>query len=190
MPNNILDNCICLSCSVLMLFPWMLNANACAFLVLGPHRAVCSTYIRREVGLGNGCSHKNSLHGYPGKMDFSWFTDFFFFIWWKKSWLFCYRKFHFFTILSMVSKRRAKLQDIARLTLIALRNEKINGKLLTFAGPRAWTTQEVRKNISTFFKGQKNSLNVFCQSLILDTFHLLLELDKTRSVHFIYSNCC
>ncbi|CAH2076693.1 unnamed protein product [Thlaspi arvense] len=34
-------------------------------------------------------------------------------------------------------------QDIARLTLIALRNEKINGKLLTFAGPRAWTTQEV-----------------------------------------------
>lgn len=34
-------------------------------------------------------------------------------------------------------------QDIARLTLIALRNEKVNGKLLTFAGPRAWTTQEV-----------------------------------------------
>ncbi|KAG6570984.1 Protein HIGH CHLOROPHYLL FLUORESCENCE PHENOTYPE 244, chloroplastic, partial [Cucurbita argyrosperma subsp. sororia] len=34
-------------------------------------------------------------------------------------------------------------QDIARLTFIALRNENINGKLLTFAGPRAWTTQEV-----------------------------------------------
>ncbi|MFQ6630364.1 hypothetical protein Gotur_006492 [Gossypium turneri] len=34
-------------------------------------------------------------------------------------------------------------QDIARLTFIALRNEKVNGKLLTFAGPRAWTTQEV-----------------------------------------------
>lgn len=34
-------------------------------------------------------------------------------------------------------------QDIARLTFIALRNEKFNGKLLTFAGPRAWTTQEV-----------------------------------------------
>lgn len=34
-------------------------------------------------------------------------------------------------------------QDIARLTFIALRNEKINNKLLTFAGPRAWTTQEV-----------------------------------------------
>ncbi|KAG5526883.1 hypothetical protein RHGRI_032968 [Rhododendron griersonianum] len=35
------------------------------------------------------------------------------------------------------------LQDVARLTFIALRNEKVNGKLLTFAGPRAWTTQEV-----------------------------------------------
>ncbi|XP_042464211.1 protein HIGH CHLOROPHYLL FLUORESCENCE PHENOTYPE 244, chloroplastic-like isoform X1 [Zingiber officinale] len=35
-------------------------------------------------------------------------------------------------------------QDIARLTFIAARNEKINKKLLTFAGPRAWTTQEVR----------------------------------------------
>ncbi|KAG6525880.1 hypothetical protein ZIOFF_015851 [Zingiber officinale] len=34
-------------------------------------------------------------------------------------------------------------QDIARLTFIAARNEKINKKLLTFAGPRAWTTQEV-----------------------------------------------
>ncbi|KAJ9189449.1 hypothetical protein P3X46_000742 [Hevea brasiliensis] len=34
-------------------------------------------------------------------------------------------------------------QDIARLTFIALRNENINGKLLTFSGPRAWTTQEV-----------------------------------------------
>ncbi|EHA8591702.1 putative Divinyl chlorophyllide a 8-vinyl-reductase, chloroplastic [Cocos nucifera] len=34
-------------------------------------------------------------------------------------------------------------QDIARLTFIAMRNEKIDNKLLTFAGPRAWTTQEV-----------------------------------------------
>ncbi|KAF5192361.1 NAD(P)-binding Rossmann-fold superfamily protein, partial [Thalictrum thalictroides] len=33
--------------------------------------------------------------------------------------------------------------DIARLTLIALRNEKIAKTLMTFAGPRAWTTQEV-----------------------------------------------
>jgi len=29
------------------------------------------------------------------------------------------------------------------LTFIAIRNEKLIGKLLTFAGPRAWTTQEV-----------------------------------------------
>ncbi|KAK1409638.1 hypothetical protein QVD17_36167 [Tagetes erecta] len=34
-------------------------------------------------------------------------------------------------------------QDIARLTFIAIRSDKVNGKLLTFAGPRAWTTQEV-----------------------------------------------
>ncbi|KAL4186727.1 hypothetical protein AMTRI_Chr09g15410 [Amborella trichopoda] len=34
-------------------------------------------------------------------------------------------------------------QDIARLTFIALRNETLEKKLLTFSGPRAWTTQEV-----------------------------------------------
>ncbi|KAL3613385.1 hypothetical protein CASFOL_042798 [Castilleja foliolosa] len=39
------------------------------------------------------------------------------------------------------------IQDIARLTFIALRNEKVNGKLLTFAGPRAWITQEEIDNL-------------------------------------------
>ncbi|KAH7432003.1 hypothetical protein KP509_07G004000 [Ceratopteris richardii] len=34
-------------------------------------------------------------------------------------------------------------QDIARLTLTALRTQKADHKLFTFAGPRAWTTQEV-----------------------------------------------
>ncbi|KAJ6802132.1 uncharacterized protein M6B38_178890 [Iris pallida] len=34
-------------------------------------------------------------------------------------------------------------QDVARLTFIAMRNEKVAKKLFTFAGPRAWTTQEV-----------------------------------------------
>ncbi|EFJ04864.1 hypothetical protein SELMODRAFT_187737 [Selaginella moellendorffii] len=34
-------------------------------------------------------------------------------------------------------------QDVARLTLMALRNKKADRKMLTFAGPRAWTTQEV-----------------------------------------------
>lgn len=35
------------------------------------------------------------------------------------------------------------MQDIARLTLSALRSDKADRKLFTFAGPRAWTTQEV-----------------------------------------------
>lgn len=49
----------------------------------------------------------------------------------------------------MVSKLLSGLfQDVARLTFIALRNEKVNGKLLIFAGPRAWTTQEVKKTIT------------------------------------------
>ncbi|KAG0617571.1 hypothetical protein M758_5G199900 [Ceratodon purpureus] len=34
-------------------------------------------------------------------------------------------------------------QDVARLTLTALRNEKAEKKTMTLAGPRAWTTQEV-----------------------------------------------
>lgn len=34
-------------------------------------------------------------------------------------------------------------QDIARMTLTAIRTEKTDKKILTFAGPRAWTTAEV-----------------------------------------------
>lgn len=34
-------------------------------------------------------------------------------------------------------------QDVARLTLTALRNEKAERQAMTLAGPRAWTTQEV-----------------------------------------------
>ncbi|KAJ7570592.1 hypothetical protein O6H91_01G127600 [Diphasiastrum complanatum] len=34
-------------------------------------------------------------------------------------------------------------QDIARLTMMALRRKDVERKSLTFAGPRAWTTQEV-----------------------------------------------
>jgi uncharacterized protein YbjT (DUF2867 family) len=34
-------------------------------------------------------------------------------------------------------------QDVARLTLTALRSDKSERKVMTFAGPRAWTTQEV-----------------------------------------------
>lgn len=40
------------------------------------------------------------------------------------------------------------MQDIARLTFMAMRNEKANKKILTFAGPRAWTTQEVLRTLS------------------------------------------
>nr|CAB3481697.1 unnamed protein product [Digitaria exilis] len=41
-------------------------------------------------------------------------------------------------------------QDVARLTFIAMRNEKAAKKLLTFAGPRAWTTQEVLSSDTVF----------------------------------------
>eukprot|EP00897_Mesotaenium_endlicherianum_P004096 jgi/Mesen1/3714/ME000202S02803 len=34
-------------------------------------------------------------------------------------------------------------QDVARMTMAALRNDKLDGKTITLAGPRAWTTQEV-----------------------------------------------
>ncbi|KAM2581348.1 hypothetical protein TB1_003639 [Malus domestica] len=37
--------------------------------------------------------------------------------------------------------------DVAPLTFIGSRNEKVNGKLVTFAGPHAWTTQEVSENV-------------------------------------------
>ncbi|XP_011628965.1 uncharacterized protein ycf39 isoform X3 [Amborella trichopoda] len=40
-------------------------------------------------------------------------------------------------------------QDIARLTFIALRNETLEKKLLTFSGPRAWTTQELLFQVIT-----------------------------------------
>ncbi|KAM1211949.1 hypothetical protein ACFX1X_003661 [Malus domestica] len=39
--------------------------------------------------------------------------------------------------------RATVVNDVAPLTFIGLRNEKVNGKLLAFAGACAWTTQEV-----------------------------------------------
>lgn len=53
------------------------------------------------------------------------------------------------------------LQDIARLTFIAMRNENLNGKLLTFAGPRAWTTQEVRRQMEDKDNTQTHSTDAF-----------------------------
>jgi uncharacterized protein YbjT (DUF2867 family) len=42
------------------------------------------------------------------------------------------------------------LQDVARLTLTALRSDKSEWKVMTFAGPRAWTTQEVMSICAAF----------------------------------------
>ncbi|KAB2602547.1 hypothetical protein D8674_003552 [Pyrus ussuriensis x Pyrus communis] len=49
------------------------------------------------------------------------------------------------------------LTDVAPLTFIGLRNEKVSGKLLTFAGPRAWTTQEVI-TLCEMFAGQEANI--------------------------------
>jgi uncharacterized protein YbjT (DUF2867 family) len=34
-------------------------------------------------------------------------------------------------------------QDVARMAMAALRNDKVVGKTLTLSGPKAWTTKEV-----------------------------------------------
>ena len=36
-------------------------------------------------------------------------------------------------------------QDVAKMTLAVLRSDKVEKKTITLAGPRAWTSQEVRK---------------------------------------------
>lgn len=43
------------------------------------------------------------------------------------------------------------MQDVARLTLTALRNEKAERQAMTLAGPRAWTTQEVLVFLRTLY---------------------------------------
>lgn len=99
----------------------------------GPYWAICSTYTRREICLGNRCPHKNCLHGYPGYIYV--ISSVIISLVAAKS---------YYLIVPLINYMFAfHIQDIARLTFIAVRNEKINGKLLTFAGPRAWTTQEV-----------------------------------------------
>lgn len=113
------------------------------FTVSGDYWAVCSTYIGREISLGNRCPYKNCIHGHPGQLRqivqiVSLIPS----------------RLHLSVLFFMASEHIFILyQDIARLTFIALRNENVNGKLLTFAGPRAWTTQEVKNNIkpSLFF---------------------------------------
>ncbi|PRQ25120.1 putative 3,8-divinyl protochlorophyllide a 8-vinyl-reductase (NADPH) [Rosa chinensis] len=72
-------------------------------------------------------------------------------------------------------------QDIARLTFIALRNENVNGKLLTFAGPRAWTTQEVI-TLCERFAGQEANITTVPVSVLRVTRQLTRLFEWTNDV--------
>ncbi|XP_048421308.1 protein HIGH CHLOROPHYLL FLUORESCENCE PHENOTYPE 244, chloroplastic [Pyrus x bretschneideri] len=72
-------------------------------------------------------------------------------------------------------------QDVARLTFIALRNEKVNGKLLTFAGPRAWTTQEVI-TLCERFAGQEANITTVPVSVLRVTRQLTRLFEWTNDV--------
>ncbi|KAB2602579.1 hypothetical protein D8674_003584 [Pyrus ussuriensis x Pyrus communis] len=52
------------------------------------------------------------------------------------------------------------LTDVDPLTFIGLRNEKVSGNLLTFAGPCAWTTQEVCEARGKYYKSPRSVLRV------------------------------
>lgn len=67
-----------------------------------------------------------------------------------------------------------KLQDIARLTFIALRNEKLNNELLTFAGPRAWTTQEV---LNDLFVAVRSTLKKLGTNMLMRSVYQSLSFD-------------
>lgn len=72
-------------------------------------------------------------------------------------------------------------QDVARLTFVALRNEKVNGKLLTFAGPRAWTTQEVI-TLCERFAGQEANVTTVPVSVLRVTRQLTRLFEWTNDV--------
>lgn len=72
-------------------------------------------------------------------------------------------------------------QDIARLTFIALRNENVSGKLLTFAGPRAWTTQEVI-TLCERFAGQEANITTVPVSVLRVTRQLTRLFEWTNDV--------
>ncbi|XVE67287.1 hypothetical protein DITRI_Ditri08aG0148600 [Diplodiscus trichospermus] len=73
------------------------------------------------------------------------------------------------------------MQDIARLTFIALRNENINGKLLTFAGPGAWTTQEVIE-LCERLAGQDTNVTTVPVSILRFTRQLTRFFEWTNDV--------
>ena len=80
--------------------------------------------------------------------------------------------------------------------VIALRNDNINGKLLTFAGPRAWTTQEVYKNPPPLLMTNNllllfHTLGLFLLNNLEDSamfllfYHRALEIFLTSYIHML-----
>lgn len=74
------------------------------------------------------------------------------------------------------------LQDVARLTLTALRNEKAEKKTMTLAGPRAWTTQEVLLGGCCPFTGLVVSSSCVSQRLIAHIY------SRDFGIHFVLIN--
>ncbi|XP_050105672.1 uncharacterized protein LOC126585325 isoform X1 [Malus sylvestris] len=71
--------------------------------------------------------------------------------------------------------------DVAPLTFIGSRNEKVNGKLVTFAGPHAWTTQEVI-TLCERFAGQEANITRVPVSVLRVTRQLTRLFECTNDV--------
>ncbi|KAM1318407.1 hypothetical protein EV2_003749 [Malus domestica] len=69
----------------------------------------------------------------------------------------------------------------APLTFIGSRNEKVSGKLVTFAGPRAWTTQEVI-TLCERFAGQEANITRVPVSVLRVTRQLTRLFECTNDV--------
>ncbi|KAM2676963.1 hypothetical protein EV1_003588 [Malus domestica] len=73
------------------------------------------------------------------------------------------------------------VNDVAPLTFIGSRNEKVSGKLVTFAGPRAWTTQEVI-TLCERFAGQEANITRVPVSVLRVTRQLTRLFECTNDV--------
>nr|XP_028965648.1 uncharacterized protein ycf39-like isoform X2 [Malus domestica] len=73
------------------------------------------------------------------------------------------------------------IHDVAPLTFIGSRNEKVSGKLVTFAGPRAWTTQEVI-TLCERFAGQEANITRVPVSVLRVTRQLTRLFECTNDV--------
>ncbi|KAB2602590.1 hypothetical protein D8674_003595 [Pyrus ussuriensis x Pyrus communis] len=80
-----------------------------------------------------------------------------------------------------VADRLAFSEDVALLTFIGLRNVKVNGKLVTFAGPHAWTTQEVI-TLCERFAGQEANITRVPVSVLRVTRQLTRLFECTNDV--------